>query len=146
MIPASIKDIPQIIELLRITMSPEDMVGMELAIASRMRVPGFVYILSDNGSILLIAEPLGSNSKAQFHVYTDKTSGLKLTVKFIKKTLRWAFENSTYSTFIGFAPEDNKGLVMLTRLLKFTEVGVMENDSGVRERITMVTKRDMEGL
>jgi len=147
MIPASIKDIPQIIELLRLSVSPEDMVGMELAIASRMRVPGFAYILSDNGSMLHIIEPLGSNGKGQSHLYTDKTSGLKLTVKFVKKTLKWIFENSTYTTFLGFTPEENKGGVMLTRLLKFTVVGTIVTDSGVKENITMVNKTDfMEGL
>ena len=136
---AGILAIPDIIEILRDSLSTVELDGMEYRISCKMRIPGVVFMLSDDKSIVIILESLGSNDKAQVHIYSKDTKGQR-TTEFVTEVADWIVENTTYQCFIGFTPKDNHTARVLARIMGFKKIGEVQLDSGATEQITMITR------
>lgn len=142
---ASILDIPTIIEILRDYLSPEELSGMEFNISMKMKVPGVIYFISDSEDTFMLAEQLGSNSKAQIHIYSKSSSEKKHTIDFIKECIQELLLSTEYQSFIGFTPIDNRPAGIIASAIGLKQVGEIQFDSGVKERITMITRKELEG-
>ena len=138
---AGLIDIPKIIKILRASMTQKEMKNQELNVSARMRVPGTLFFLDPKDSMCIIIEPLGSNNKAQYHMYTDGAKR-KDTLAFVREATEWVLNNTHYDLFIGFTPKENKPARVFARALGYKKIGNLEFDSGVNEEITMIT-RDM---